>query len=241
MSEGDSTESTVKEAGALSPAAQAEPAPRVPDAPEPPSAAAPTRDGRLVPTLGRLLIRVLAVGYIAGIWLEGVGSELPARYVPAPAMYFLVVAALFPSKSTASSEFRAEGWVCAEDRWQEIDTRPYFPLDPDDKENRFQRAMHFYKDWPVVVSAVEAYLVDRHNHAWDNDGIPQDRPIGGVRLSIVREPIPRPGGPVKRYVRESLADIPKKHRHPFFETAGPELERRCGHPRGQGPAEEPPP
>ena len=97
MSEGDSTESTVKEAGSALAAAQAEPAPRVPDAPEPPSAAAPTRDGRLMPTLGRLLIRVLAVGYIAGIWLEGVGSELPARYVPAPAMYFLVVAACFPA------------------------------------------------------------------------------------------------------------------------------------------------
>jgi len=183
----------------------------------------------LLRRLARYALRVVAVLYIAGIYLEGVGSDLPASIAPPPLMYFMVVAALFPSKSTAASEYRAEGWVCAEDRWMEIDTRRYFPLDPDDKENRFQRALHFYHDYPVVVGAIEAYLIDRHNRAWDDDGIPRDRPIGGVKLLVVREPIPTPGGHVRRYERRALVDLPSKVQHPFYETPKHDIEQRCGH------------
>jgi len=176
---------------------------------------------------GRYALRALAGAYLVGLWLDGIGCEVP-RVLPRPAEYFLQVAALFPDAATAASSYRAEGWICAEQRWQELDTRPYFPLDPDDKENRFQRAMQFFREEPVVLRALDDYLVERHDAGLHDDGIPRDQVIGGVRLVVVRVPISRPGTRVERFVRRPLADVPRDERKVLYRTPKARLEQRCG-------------
>ena len=187
---------------------------------------------------GRLALRSVAAIYLVGLWLDGVGCDWPARALPRPVEYFMQVAALFPDAATAASQYRAEGWVCADADWAEIDVRPYFPLDPDDKENRFQRALHFYVDDPAVTRALDAYLVQRHDTRPLDDGIPADRPIGGVRLLSVREPIPPPGSEVHRYQRRPLADYPRAERHLVYRTPKAIVDERCGGSRS--PASEAP-
>lgn len=181
--------------------------------------------GRAAP---RLALRAVSVIYLAGLWLDGVGCDWPARAMPRPVEYFMQVAALFPDAATSASQYRAEGWVCDGARWTELDVRPYFPLDPDDKENRFQRALHFYRDEPAMLGALDAYLVQRHDTRPLDDAIPADRAIGGVRLVSVREPIPRPGSEIRRYERRPLADYPVAERHVVYRTPKATIDQRCG-------------
>lgn len=177
-----------------------------------------------------LALRCLAVAYLVGVWLDGVGSTLPVQVLPRAANYFLQVAALFPHAATASIDYRAEGWVCADRTWRELDTRPYFPLDPDDKENRFQRVMHFYRENEQTMHALDEYLT--HGHSYPSagradDGIPADRTIGGVRLSSLRIPIPKPGDPIERERRLPLSAYPEDERHVFYHTPKSTLAERC--------------
>ncbi|HXX66046.1 MAG TPA: hypothetical protein VEK07_02630 [Polyangiaceae bacterium] len=175
----------------------------------------------------RAVLRWLACAYLAGVWLDGAGSTLPASVLPRAINYFLQVAALFPSAAVASIDYRAEGWVCAGQRWEELDTRPYFPIEPDDKENRFQRVMHFYRQDRRTMHALDAYLVERHREGRHDDGI-ADRAIGGVRLSSLRIPIPRPGDSLERPRRRSLAEYPEDEKHVFYHTPRSKLAERCG-------------
>jgi hypothetical protein len=178
-------------------------------------------------SLASSALRWLAVAYLAGVWLDGVGSTLPAQVLPRVANYFLQVAALFPHAATASIDYRAEGWVCADRKWQELDTRPYFPLDPNDKENRFQRVMHFYRENEVTMHALDDYLVAAHVSGRGDDGIPSDRAIGGVRLSSLREPIPKPGDRLEPVRRLPLSEYPQEERHVFYHTPKSTILDRC--------------
>jgi len=173
-------------------------------------------------------LRWLAGAYLAGVWLDGVGSTLPASLLPATANYFLQVAALFPSAAVASIDYRAEGWVCVDRKWEELDTRPYFPIEPDDKENRFQRVMHFFRQDRRTMHALDAYLVERHRGGGHDDGIAADRSIGGVRLSSLRIPIPSPGDSMLRPRRRSLSDYPEDEKHVFYHTPRSKIAERCG-------------
>ena len=103
-----------------------------------------------------IALRVLAGAYLAGVWFDGVGSTLPSHLLPRVPNYFLQVAALFPRAATMTIDYRAEAWVCADRKWEELDTRPYFPLDPEDKENRFQRVMHFFRQDETTMHALDA-------------------------------------------------------------------------------------
>lgn len=183
----------------------------------------------------RACLRTLATVYLVGLWLDAVGCSVPSRILPHAVDYFMEVAALFPEASGGAIDYRAEGWVCADTRWQEMDTRPYFPLDPDDKENRFQRALNFYRDDVEVHRALDAYLVERHNAARADDGIPRDRLIGGVRLVRVRIPVPAPGGPVARFTRRPLEEIPQREKETLYRTPKARIAERCG----VGPPEAP--
>lgn len=133
-------------------------------------------------------LRVLAGAYLAGVWLDGVGSTLPSHLLPRVPNYFLQVAALFPRAATMSIDYRAEAWVCADRKWEELDTRPYFPLDPDDKENRFQRVMHFFRQDETTMHALDAYLVERHASGKGLDGIDSVKPIGAFACSAFASP-----------------------------------------------------
>jgi hypothetical protein len=172
-------------------------------------------------------LRWLAVAYLTGVWLDGAGSTLPGQVLPRVANYFLQVSALFPYSATASIDYRAEAWVCSDRTWQELDTRPYFPLDPDDKENRFQRVMHFFRENEPTMRALDEYLVTGHGVGRGPDGIAQDRAIGGVRLCSLRIPIPKPGDPIEPVRHRPLSDYPHEERHYFYHTPKSIVAERC--------------
>src|SRR5580698_2964863 len=134
------------------------------------------------PSRARIALTALGAAYLGGVWLDGTGSTLPSRVLPRTANYFLQVAALFPRAATMSIDFRAEGWVCRDHAWAELDTRPYFPIDPNDKENRFQRVMHFFRQDETTMHALDGYLVGAHDTATHDDGIARGAELGGVRL-----------------------------------------------------------
>jgi hypothetical protein len=175
-----------------------------------------------------VVLRTLAAGYLVGVWLDGTGTGIPARVLPRTANYFLQVSALFPTAAVASIDYRAEGFVCGEGTWTEIDTRPYFPIDPDDKQNRFNRVMHFFRENRKTMSALDSYLVENHNSGRRQDGIPGDRPIGGVTLLSLRIPLPRPGDPLERMSRRPLSQYPEEQRKIFYHTPQSRLAERCG-------------
>jgi hypothetical protein len=120
-----------------------------------------------------------------------------------------------------SVDYRAEGWLCTERRWVEIDTRPYFPMRSDDKENRFHRVMHFYRRHRMTLQALESYLIHGHN-----DGAP-NAPISGVRLLSLRIPLPKPGEKVDRYRRRSLSEHPEDQRRNWYWTPTAKRAARC--------------
>ena len=163
-----------------------------------------------------------------GVWLDGVGSGVPASVLPRAANYFVQVAALFPRAAVASIDYRAEGFVCSEGAWRELDTRPYFPIDPDDKENRFNRVMHFFRENRKTMTSLDSYLVDNHNSAKHEDGIPPARAIGGVRLLSLRIPLPSPGDRLQRVSRQPLSFYPEDQRKVFYYTPRSKLAERCG-------------
>jgi hypothetical protein len=173
-------------------------------------------------------LRVLAGAYLAGVWLDGVGSTLPSHVLPRVPNYFLQIAALFPRAATMTIEYRAEAWVCADRKWEELDTRPYFPLDPEDKENRFQRVMHFFRQDETTMHALDAYLVERHASGKGLDGIDPLKAIGGVRLLSLRIPLPKPGEPLERNRRLPLSAYPDDERHVFYHTPRSKAAERCG-------------
>ncbi len=175
----------------------------------------------------RTALRVIAAGYLAGVWLDGTGTTLASRALPRTANYFLQVAALFPRAATMSIDYRAEGWVCRDHKWEELDARPYFPIDPNDKENRFQRVMHFFRQDETTMHALDGYLVDAHGAGAHDDGIARDAALGGVRLLSLRIPLPKPGDALEPSRRRPLPDYPEEERHVFYHTPRSTIATRC--------------
>jgi hypothetical protein len=171
---------------------------------------------------------VVAGAYLVGVWLEGVGARLPERALPRTLTYFLQVAALFPVAATASIDYRVEGFVCVEKIWRELDTRPYFPLDANDKENRFFRVMHFFKESRPTMTALDSYLVESHNAGTHEDGIPRGQKLGGVRFFSLRIPLPELGHPL-RSERRPLDEYPYEQRsHRYYTPVSVRAERCDG-------------
>jgi hypothetical protein len=183
-------------------------------------------------------IRFVAAFYLLGVWLEGVGWGAPLRaVVPHWIGFFTQVAALFPRAAHYAIDYRAEGYVCDTGEWHELDTRPYFPIDVDDKESRFQRVMFFYRRQKTVMNALDHFLVDVHDRTPKEDGIPADQKIGGVRLMSIRGPIPEIGAPLVRVHYVPLVEIPEKERRVWFQTKSARITERCfgKHPKSASP------
>lgn len=174
------------------------------------------------------MFRALAGAYLTGVWLDGAGTGIPAHVLPRAANYFLQVSALFPVSAVASIDYRAEGYVCGDRAWVELETRPYFPIDPADKQNRFNRVMHFFRENRKTMTALDSYLVENHNSGKFDDGIPRDRPIGGVRLMSLRIPLPSPGTSLERVSRHPLSYYPEEQHKIFYYTPRSSLAERCG-------------
>jgi hypothetical protein len=174
------------------------------------------------------VLRVLAGAYLLGVWLDGSGTGIPARVLPRTANYFVQVSALFPWAATASIDYRAEGFICSQGNWMELDTRPYFPIDADDKENRFNRVMHFFRENRTAMTALDSYLVESHDAGRREDGIPRDQHLGGVRLTSLRIPIPSPGDSLQRVSRQPLSFYPPEQRKAYYHTPRWKVAERCG-------------
>jgi len=92
----------------------------------------------------RYILVTLGTLYVLFVWLRGVGHP-DASAVPQPARYFTQIARLFTTAAVVTIDYRVEGWLCAEERFAEIDYRPHFPIHRDNKESRFHRVAHFHR------------------------------------------------------------------------------------------------
>jgi hypothetical protein len=166
--------------------------------------------------LGRLRVVwvALAALYLALIWLDSIGTSVPAL-VPQPPRFFCQVAQLFPRAAEQIIEWHVKGFRCNTHRFEEIDIRPAFPIHPDDKENTFERAMFFYLKNRRVLHELDLYL----------SGALGER-FGGVMLMSVRLPIPEPGQVTECHHRRPL-DAEVGERHYWYVTDPDEREHRC--------------
>jgi hypothetical protein len=175
------------------------------------------------------LLTWISVFYFACIWLDAAHSKLPRRWLPSFVTYFTEAAALFPNAAQAIIDYRVEGWECSEQRWREIDPRVDFPIDADSKENRFYRALHFFRQNRPVMQALEVYLIERHNAraraAREDVGV-----IGGVRTLSLRLPVPEPGEHVERFGRQPIDAHPASQRHNWYWTPASRRAQNCGVP-----------
>jgi hypothetical protein len=169
------------------------------------------------------VLTAIALIYFAAIWLDTAGSTLPSKVLPRTFLYFTTVACLFPHAAAAVIDYRAEGWMCASHKWAEIETATDFPIDADNKENRFYRALHFFKGQRLPSQALDEYLVTRHNAR-----APKEERIGGVRLLSLRAPLPEPGKPVAPYTRKPLDSYPADQRKNWYWTPSSKRAERCG-------------
>jgi hypothetical protein len=188
--------------------------------PRPSSVSAPAR------SWARPWLRWVAGGagaaYIVALWLEAVGAHWVDRVLPSPIRLFVQVAALFPNALPEAIEWRARGWRCDLERYEELDVRPFFPIRRDDKENRFDRAMFFHHRQGRVLEALDAYLTTAQNL------LHPDARIGGVMLLSLRVPIPPPGRPGPRHERLSIASYPPSVSRQYWYTTGVDARRqRC--------------
>src|SRR5690606_36832276 len=100
---------------------------------------------------------------------------------------------LFPTASRAAIDYRLEVWDCDSLQFREIDAVRHFPMHPKDKENRFQRIGHFYRQHRTVMRALEHYIIEKES---SQGGAGR---VGGIRVSSLRIPFSEPGGPVVRW------------------------------------------
>jgi hypothetical protein len=174
-------------------------------------------------------LSVVALGYFGAVWTEAVKSGTSAKWLPAPVAYFTQVAGLFPRAAKVALDYRVEGWRCREKKWEEIDVFPYFPIDADNKENRFYRVFHFYSQDRTTLRALEDFIVDRYNGdviAAEAAGRGGAR-IGGIRLTRLTLPFGDPGEGSERFARKPLAAIPEDERKVLYHTPESSREKRC--------------
>lgn len=163
---------------------------------------------------------LVALAYLTTVWLDGVGSNLPAKVTPRPWLYFAQVAALFKHAGMMVIDYRAEGWSCSEQDWVEIDVRPWFRIEANTKESRFHRTLQFYRRERKVMRALDAYVMRRYEHA----GGP---PIGGVRFSSLRIPYPNIGDRIEPMERKPLSAYPKEIQKVWYYTPESRRRERC--------------
>lgn len=183
------------------------------------------------PPLLRKLLLLAALGYLLLILLNVTRSGWVYRWIPGPPRYFSQIAALFPSSKINDVEYRAEGWDCQEGLFLEIDTRPFFPIHADNKENRFSRAMHLFRHHNRVKSRLAAYVAARHNaRIADNPSVAAEGEpgrVGGVRLVVGLTPIPPVSAGAKRYRRLPLSVFPWEQRRIWYEPSAKSLWNGC--------------
>ena len=183
--------------------------------------------------LPRLLTVVSAV-YFGSVWLDALGSRLPTTVLPSSVGYFVQVACLFPHATDTVVDYRVQGWDCQLAQWREIDARTDFPMNADNKENRFYRILHFFRQNRAVMRALDEFLLERHN-ARARQGQESVGEIGGIRTLSLRLPIPMPGQNVVPYRRQPLDSYPEAQRRYWYWTPQSMRTERCGESASRNP------
>ncbi len=194
------------------------------------------------PRLFRRLLVGAATTYFCVIFLEICKPNLAYAWVPGPLLYFSQIAALFPLAKSRDMDYRAEGWNCEAARYEEIDLRPIFSIQAENKENRFARAMYFYNGSPEILSRLSVFVQDKSNgratvhpqarDSSDGGRLADEHPkallkYGGVRLLGILSSIPQPSQGIKRYHRPELQDVAWEERRIYFEPSPLELWKAC--------------
>jgi hypothetical protein len=145
---------------------------------------------------------------VAAIYYFGLLDNPTTRFQPLA--FFVQATKLFPDADEFALEYRLDAWSCDAHAWVPLDPRPFFPIEADDKESRFQRFGYFYADRGnkeerrLVLNALDDYIVGRHGHV--DDGI--TGAMGGIRMYKWRRALPQIGDPVPRYIYRPLAPVP---------------------------------
>jgi len=178
----------------------------------------------------RVVLGLIAAVYLVAVFAEAAKSGTAAKYLPAPVAYFAQLAALFPRASHGAIDYRAEGFVCRDQTWIEIEPRRWFPIDADNKENRFYRALYFYHLHRQTMRALDEFIVS-HYDADARDGAAAGTgatpEIAGVRFIRILVPLGAPGEPEGRYTRRPLGEYPAEERKDLYWTPESKREERC--------------
>jgi hypothetical protein len=174
----------------------------------------------------------IAVVYFAAIFTEAAKSGSSARWLPAPLAYFTQVAALFPGAARNATDYRVEGFRCRDKSWSEIDVSPWFPIDADNKESRFYRAIHFYGDQHPhrqTLRALDEFIAEHYDaDAVDASARGDARePIAGVRFVRLHVPVGTPGDGQQRYEKKPLSSYPDEVRKDLYYTPESKRDERC--------------
>ena len=178
----------------------------------------------------RIAVGVAGGVYLLAIFLGSAGFSAPKKFLPRPLLYFTQVACLFPRAATHSIEYRAAGYSCQKRAFGELDYREYFPMHRDNKENRYHRVAHFYRNNRQVMQALDEYLVKEHNdrvHSGDSPGDGIEGRIGGILVISLRIPLPEPGTQVERFKHAPLADLPPEWHKRWYRTPRSRRQARC--------------
>ncbi len=167
-------------------------------------------------TLGwsRPLLTVAAALYLFVLFLGGARAAGASHLFPKTLQYFTQVACLFPHALPVSIDYRLERWDCQAERFEEMDTAPYFPIRPHDKENRFKRLGFFHRRSRSVMEALEHYILT----SVENPVSPEGRRFGGIRLISLRLPFPSLGEPVAPYQPAQLRELTPRQMKAWFFT-----------------------
>jgi hypothetical protein len=177
----------------------------------------------------------LGLGAVAGVYLMTIilgsaGSSFPGDVLPRSLRYLTQIACLFPRAATHTIEYHAVAYSCRDQRFRELDHRRYFPIHPDDKENRFERLVYFYRRNTRVMEALDEHLVERHNALVARGEDPGDGiegPIGGILVMSLRIPLPEGSSAVERYQRKPASEQPREWRKRWYRTPRDRRVERC--------------
>jgi hypothetical protein len=172
----------------------------------------------------RVGLIALALAYFSVLIADHLRVHGLRSVVPGPVLFFAQVADLFPEASGGIIEYRAEGWLCGQQRFAELEMGTLFPMLAGNKENRFYRLMHFYRQNRQVLGALDAYCVRRYPPVPTGAG--PDR-IGGVRFLSLILPLPKDPSEVVRYARKPLSEYPEARRRLWYHTPARVVAERC--------------
>ncbi len=167
----------------------------------------------------QVILTVLAVSYLGFVFLAGARSKIPSELLPRPFLYFVQTACLFPKASVMRIDYRIEVQHCGASEFKEIEIPPLFPIHPNDKENRYYRAMFFHRRNADVMRELDMYV--------QKEASTSDQTIAHIRFLSLRIPFPEFGSDYPRYVYLPSDAYSEEERKIWWKTPVSMGEERC--------------